>query len=434
MAADEVLETAPAEPGETASAAPGIPRGGTGGLTVLRVLRHREFAIFWSGLLVSMIGTWMQAFAQGLVVAKLSTSASALGWVNFAMSVPTLLLMPLGGVAADRWDRRKILIYAQWVMLALAVLTGYLLQSGRLELWHLYLIALVLGAATAYDLPAYQSFYPQLVAKEDLTQAISLNQATFHGSRIIGPALASAVVRAFGTAAAFYANAASFLAVIISLYFIRSRPPAAGGAPRSAGNMMREGVAYVRERPELQALLGITGVTTFFIFPNLAVLMPHYALHVLPVGEGGLGALMSFSGFGSLLGSLLLLNVPHGHRAAYISVAAGSIVAMLSLLAWAQTLWVAVAASAVLSLGIAFSVGLSSIMVQETVPDEMRGRVMSLYSLTFTGIMPFGALAIPKLADVVGMRWELQTSAALYAFGMLLLMVRLYRHYRDVKA
>src|SRR5438128_2696062 len=139
-----------------------------GGLAVLRVLRHREFAIFWGGQAISLVGTWMQAFAQGWVVTGLTTSAFALGLINFASSIPTLLLMPFGGVVADRVERRRILIYTQWAAMALALITGLLVQTHRLELWHLYGVALLLGVVTAFDLPAYQAFYPQLVERPDL--------------------------------------------------------------------------------------------------------------------------------------------------------------------------------------------------------------------------------------------------------------------------
>src|SRR5207248_2559655 len=197
-------DTSSQESGRTAPERPGPPAGSEGdgarreaasahraprrgGLAVLQVLRHREFAIFWAGQAVSLIGTWMQAFAQGWVVATLTTSARALGYVNFATSLPMLLLMPFGGVVADRRERRRILIATQWAMLILAAIMGALVAAHRLRLWHVYALSLALGVATAFDMPAYQAFYPQLVQREDLPQAISLNQATFHGSRIIGP-------------------------------------------------------------------------------------------------------------------------------------------------------------------------------------------------------------------------------------------------------
>ena len=397
-----------------------------GGFAVLRVLRHREFAIFWGGQAISLVGTWMQAFAQGWVVTGLTTSAFALGLVNFCSSIPTLVLMPFGGVTADRVERRRILVWTQLAMLILAALMGVLVALHRLQIWHVYVIALLLGVATAYDMPAYQAFYPQLVEREDLPQAISLNQATFHGARIIGPAAASVVVALWGTAAAFFANAASFVAVIISLGFVRPRPPGTTGHA-SAWSMMREGIQYVRDRPNVQSLLGLTGITTLFVFPNMAVLMPFYALHVLHVGAGGLGLMMSTSGAGALVGSVLLLTVPAERRVGRIAMAAATILVTLSVLAWSRHLWLSAAAIACQSLAISTSLGLASIIVQEMVPDALRGRVMSLYSLMFMGVMPFSALLITKLADWLGMRHELQLSALLYANGALLLMWRLHR-------
>lgn len=397
-----------------------------GGLAVLKVLRHREFAWFWGGQAISLVGTWMQNFAQSWVVANITDTAFALGLVNFMLSVPTLVLMPLGGVAADRIERRKILIYTQWLMLVLALLMGALVAAGKLQLWHVYLIAILSGVATAYELPAYQSFYPQLVEKEDLTQAISLNQATFHGSRIIGPGLAAWFVAMWGMAAAFFANAASFLFVIGGLLMIRPRPPANARGGSSAKNFMGEGFRYVKSRPELVSLLGITGITTLFIFPNLAVLMPFYAKHILATDAKGLGWIMAVSGFGSFIGAAMLLSVTPAVRIRRMIICTATIMITMSVLAWAHSLQVAVAAAGVQSFAIAHSLGLASIMVQEEVPNELRGRVMSLYSLMFTGVMPFAALIVTRLADAMGMRLELQCAGTLYGVLAILLMVRLH--------
>jgi MFS family permease len=316
-------------------------------------------------------------------------------------------------------------------MLFLAVAMGVLIATDRLQLWHLYVIALLLGVSSAYELPAFQSFYPQLVDRSEMSQAISLNQAAFHGSRIIGPALAGVLVKLWGTAAAFFANALSFVAVIISLSFIRSRPPATGAGAASAGTMMREGFQYVRERPCLQALLGITGITTLCVFPNMAVLTPYYAKHVLHVGADGLGMIMTMSGAGALLGAVLLLTVPREQRVERITLAMAVIVVTLSGLAWSRNLWFSVGAVALQSVAIATSLGLVSIMVQEMVPDELRGRVMSLYSLMFMGVMPFASLLVTSLVDRIGMRRELQISAVVYGLGACLLLWRLRRTWQE---
>lgn len=369
----------------------------------------------------------MQGFAQGWVVANLTKTAFALGLVNFLMSAPTLLLMPIGGVVADRMERRQVLIYTQWLMLVLSLIMGTLVVTGNLQLWHVYLIAIPTGIATAFELPAYQSFYPQLVEKEDLPQAISLNQATFHGSRIIGPALASAFVAAWGTAAAFFANSASFVGVIASLHMIKRRPPASTDRKSSARNFMGEGFRYVKERPALQSLLGLTGITTMFIFPNLAVLMPFYAKHVLNTGAGGLGWIMGVSGAGSLIGAMMMLSVPGDARMRRVALCTAAILGTITVMAWSQSLWLSVAACGIQSFAIAHSLGLVSIIIQEEVPNELRGRVMSIYSLTFTGVMPFAALLITAVADAIGMRIELQAAGILYAIGSAVLLVRLHR-------
>ena len=401
--------------------------------SVLHVLRSREFALFWSGQAISQTGTWMQQFAQGWVVTTLAGSALALASVNFAASIPMLILMPFGGVVADRMERRRILLVTQWVMALLAALMGVLIHAGRLQLWHVWVIALLLGLATAYDMPAYQSFYPQLVEPEDLPQAIALNQASFHGSRIIGPALASWFVARWGMASAFFVNAASFLAVIGSLLVIKARPAPAGGR-LSTRQFMAEGVRYVREHKNIMALFGLTAITTIFVFPNVTVLMPFYANHVLHAGPSGLGAIMVVSGAGALAGAMYLVVLPRSVRIRWIMIALVSVTLTLFALGWSRHLPLSAAAAAILSFGVSSSLGVASVMIQETVPDEFRGRVMSLYGLAFTGAMPFAALAVARLADVVGMRRELLFAAAAYLICGILLMPILRRTNRTTDA
>lgn len=399
---------------------------------VLQVLGNREFALFWSGQTISQTGTWMQQFAQGWVVTTLAGSALALASVNFAASIPMLILMPFGGVMADRMERRRILLVTQSVMAVLAVLLGVLIQAHRLRLWHVWLIALLLGLATAYDLPAYQSFYPQLVETEDLPQAIALNQATFHGSRIIRPAVASWFVALWGMAAAFFANGASFLAVIGSLLLIKPRA-ATAASPVGTRQFMAEGVRYVRERQNILALFGLTAITTIFVFPNVAVLMPFYVKHVLHLRPTGLGWIMAVSGIGALLGATCLLVLPRSVRIGWTMTALVVVALTLSALGWSRHLPLSVAAAAIASFGVASSLGLASIMVQESVSDAFRGRVMSFYALSFTGVMPFAALGVARLADVIGMRRQLLFAAAAYAICGMLLMPMLRRTHRETQ-
>jgi len=413
--------------GQGATVAADAPRAKPS--TVLGALRNREFALFWGGQAISQTGTWMQQFAQGWVVTTLASSAFALASVNLAASIPILILTPFGGVAADRMDRRRILLFTQSVLAVLAVVLGVLIQAGHLRLWHVWMIAVLLGLATAYDLPAYQSFYPHLVEREDLPQAIALNQAAFHGSRIVGPAIASWFVAQWGMAAAFFANGASFLAVIGSLLLIKPRDATGGRTNKRLS--MAEGVRYVREHPQIVALLGLTVITTMFVFPNAATLMPFYAKHVLQVGPGGLGVMMAASGAGAFLGAIFLLALPRRFRIGWITTALVVIALTLSALAWSRYLAVSAAAAAVLSFGISNTLGVASTMVQESVPDALRGRVMSLYSLAFTGVAPFAALAIARLADVIGMRRELLLAAVLYGICGVLLIPMLRRTNRE---
>jgi MFS family permease len=379
----------------------------------MRALRNREFLLFWGGQAISQTGTWMQQFAQGWVVTTLAASAFALASVNLAASIPILMMTPFGGVAADRMERRRILLVTQSVLAVLAVLMGALVQSGYLRLWHVWAIAGLLGLVTAYDLPAYQSFFPQLVEREDLPQAIALNQSAFHGSRIIGPAIASFFVAKWGMAAAFFANGVSFLAVIGSLLVIQPRPATGVKEPHNRLSMV-EGVRYVRDHPQILALLALTAINTTFVFPNATTLMPFYAKHVLEIGPGGLGTIMAVSGVGAFLGAIFLLALPREFRVHWITIALAVTAINLSALAWSGGLALSVIAVGILSFCIASTLGVASTMVQENVPDALRGRVISIYSLAFTGIAPFAALAIARVADLVGMRRELLFASALY--------------------
>ncbi|MGP0072069.1 MAG: MFS transporter [Bryobacteraceae bacterium] len=423
------MKTEPAHVGPAAALPPELLASGPP-RNFLGALRNREFTLFWSGQAISQTGTWMQQFAQGWVVTTLASSALALASVNLAASIPILILTPFGGVAADRVDRRRILLLTQTVLAVLAIALGVLIRAGHIQLWHIWLIAPLLGVATAYDLPAYQSFFPQLVDKEDLPDAIALNQATFHGSRIIGPAVASWLVAQWGTAAAFFANGASFLAVIGSLLLIQPKP-ASGGATVRTRLLMTEGVEYVREHPHIIALLGLTIITTLFVFPNAATLMPFYAYHVLRVGPGGLGVIMAISGGGAFLGAMFLRTLARTFRIRWILTALFVMPIAVFGLAWSHTLALSVAAEVILSFCVSSTLGLASTMVQESVPDGLRGRVMSLYSLAFTGVAPFAALAAARLADLIGMRRELIIAAVLYKLCGILLIPMLRKSNRE---
>lgn len=380
------------------------------------VLAERDFRVIWTGQAVSMVGTWMQMVAQGLLVLQLWNYAFALGALNFANAVPSLLVMLFGGVLADRMEKRRILIATQAVMMLLALAVGVLVVTGQVQYWMLIVATIALGIAFGYDMPAYQSLLPELVPQGKIGQAVALNSSTFHGSRMVGPAVAGAAIAAFGLAAAYFLNAASFLAVILSLLIIRYRPQARPAGPQaSALDGLREGLRHARGRPNIQAMLLLTGLNTTLIFPVLAILTPFYVKNVLHAGPAVLGALWAGGGFGSLLGALVLVWWNQQWRVARIWLGAAVAPIGLAIMAITRDPWVAIAIQPFVSFSFSSQLGLIQMMMQESTPAEFRGRVMSLHGMTFNGTMPLAALAISGVAGATGLPAVMLVCAAMYA-------------------
>jgi predicted MFS family arabinose efflux permease len=386
----------------------------------ISVLAERDFRVVWTGQAVSMIGTWMQMVAQGLLVLQLWNHAFALGALNFANAVPSLLIMLFGGVLADRMEKRRILIVTQAVMMLLALAVGLLIVTDQVQYWMLIVATILLGIAFGYDMPSYQALLPELVPPEKIGQAVALNSSTFHGTRMIGPAVAGAAIAAFGLAAAYFLNAASFLAVILSLLIIRYRPQPRPEGPRaSAIEGLKEGLRHARQRPNIQAMLLLTGLNTMLVFPVIAILTPFYVKDVLHAGPGVLGAVWAGSGFGSLLGALALVWWNRSMRAARIWLAVA--VAPIGLVAMALTRdpWVAIVVQPFVSFAFSSQLGLFQIMMQESTPGEFRGRVMSLNGIAFNGTMPLAALVISGVAGLTGLPSVMMACAALYGLAAL---------------
>lgn len=379
------------------------------------VLAERDFRVIWLGQAASMVGTWMQAVAQGLLVLSLWDSAFALGAVNFAQAIPSLLVMLFGGVLADRADKRRILLVTQIVMGALALALALLIVGDQARFWIIIVAAVLLGVAFGYDMPAYQSFLPDLVPPEKISQVVALNSSTFHGTRMIGPAVAGVIIGAFGLATAYFLNAASFLAVILSLLIVRSRPsPNEGARQMSALEGLRAGLAHARGRKNLQVLLLLTGLNTTLLFPSMAILSPYYVKNVLHEGAGMLGLFWGMSGVGSLIGALMLVWWPVQARALRVWLAA--LIGPVALIAMALTREPAVALAMAGLVSIAFSsqLGIFQAMIQESTPREFRGRVMSLHGITFNGTMPVAGLASAGIAAGLGLPLVMAVSAAAY--------------------
>lgn len=380
----------------------------------LGVLRTRDFRLYWLGQAVSLVGMWAQSMAQSWLVLELTASAFALGLANFAASAPALLLSPIAGAAADRHDKRRILLISQAILMLLAFALGVLVAVGQPALWQVLLLALALGVVAAFDMPANQAFVPELVDREQISKAIALNAATFHGSRLIGPAVAGALVGVLGLASAFFANGLSFLAVIASLLLIRPRGVHASARSGSQWDSIVIGVRYVRGHALIGALLTVTALTALLMFPILWITLPVYAHDVLEVDVAALGVLMAASGCGALVGAIGLLAVRRDQQLGRIQV--GLVVLPLAFLFLASTrsFPLAMIGVACSSFGSSVSMGLISTMIQEHVDPALRGRVMGLHTLTFMGVIPFSGLAVTGLVDLFGLPVVMQGVAVAY--------------------
>jgi MFS family permease len=379
----------------------------------LSVLRHRNFRIYWSGQAISLVGMWMQMVAQAWVIADITGDTTSIATVNLVSSVPMIALSLGGGVVADRFSRRRILMLTQCALAGCAFVYGWLVGSGHLTIERVYMLAVALGIAAAFDLPAQQALVPELVPPPDIPKAISLNQALFHGSRLLGPALAGLLMAVTTTSAAFYANGVSYFAVIISLAII-SAPPAASTKRQGGMAAFVEGLGYLRSRRDVRALIGFTGLTTAFVFPFLVVFMAITVKTVYHGDEMALGVIMASSGFGAMAGSLALTRVSGAQRGRVMTISCALAGLGLCGLSLVSSPWAAAALVVGMNVNVALALGLNSTILQITVPNELRGRVMSVQGMMFTGLMPITAYGLGQLADQIGMRLTIRLSSIAY--------------------
>ena len=396
-------------------------------LAAWQVLRGGPFARYMAGETISMLGTWMQQMAQGWVVAGLTTSAFSLGLINFCAGLPMLALTMHGGTVADRHDKRVILIVTQVVQILLALAIGWLVARGQIAVWHILVAGMLLGISTAFEMPAASALTPELVEKDQLAAAIAVDRSIFHATRLAGPAIGGWLIGWLGTASAFYANAASFLALIAAILTLhpRARGTDAEEALRQTG--MKEGFAYVRRDKPTLAMISLLATITTCISPFFMVMMPLYSRHVLGINAQSHGLLMGSSGVGAFVGSIWLLTISSEKRAAYLRGAAVVITACMLGLANAHAFWQAVVSMICLTLGTSTLFGLANTIVQERAPDAIRGRVSAIMGLSFFGILPFSGLLTSKFADVVGMRTAIGTGGIVFGLSA---AAMLYTHRR----
>jgi MFS family permease len=366
-----------------------------------RALSHRNFALFFTGQGLSLCGTWMQSLAQGWLVFRLTGSPFLLGLVGFASQAPVLVFGLIGGVAADRWPRHRLLVATQVLSLLQAAALAAWTLSGHITVGRILALAALLGLINALDMPVRQSFVADLVPHSDLPSAIGLNSSAFNAARIIGPSIAGVLVATVGEGLCFLLNALSFLAVIACLLSIRLTPKPA--APRErAAVLLAEGFRYARQTPHVRALLGLIAALSLTAMPY-AVLLPVYAGDILKVGPHGLGVLMAATGIGALAGALQIarrgsvrgLGTIIARSAAFFGLS-------LLVLAASTDLWLSMAALMAVGYGMISGMAGANTLLQSLVPDNLRGRIMSLYTLVFLGVAPIGSLLAGTAAARIG--------------------------------
>ena len=380
-------------------------------------LRYPNYRLWFAGQSVSLIGTWMQIVAQQWIVYEMTGSKFLLGAVSFAGSIPILFLMLPAGVLADRHPRRSILLYTQTGAMLLAFLMMLLLAQGVLEVWHVFVLAALLGVVNSVDAPARHSFIIEIIDdRKDLPHAIALNSTIFNLARVIGPAVAGIILAAWGAVWCFGANGLSFLAVIAGLLLMRiplSAESVLHRADRRIWEGVRDGLGYALRHPVILPAILITMTAGVFSF-SYSTLLPAFAVEVLHQGETALGLLNTAVGIGAVLGSLYMASRAHLGRRLPVLVL-GSVLFPLSLLAFAFC------GNYLLSLGFLVFAGFGLVvqntsinsLVQTLVDDNLRGRVMSLYLLSFFGAVPFGALQAGAVAQVLGPVTGMAISAGL---------------------
>lgn len=365
-------------------------------------LQVKNFRVYWFGMFVSLIGTWIQQVAQSWLVFQLTNSAFLLGVVGFLSSIPIFLLSLFGGVLADRLHKRNILIFTQVAFMLLAFLLAILTQFKLITPAQIMIIALLNGAVMAFDAPSRQSMVVELVGKNHLFNAIALNSVSFNSSRIIGPAIAGILVAAIGMSGCFYINAISFLAVIIALWTIKIKKGGNGNKSKGALEDLKEGLIFIRGNRLILALISMVSVVSLFGVAHI-ILMPIFANDILKVGVKGLATLMSVSGFGALIGALILARLgDFKFKGKLLSFSALLFSASLIVFALSKTYWLSLVTMFLVGGTSVTSIALVNTILQIRVEDKFRGRVMSVFMITFAGFMPFGNLLAGSLAQAWG--------------------------------
>ena len=405
------LETADAVE-STAETAALYSRSGRRLPKTFRSLQHRNFQLYFAGQLISVAGTWMQVVAQGWLVYQLSHSELMLGIVGFAAAIPALIISPWAGVVVDRVNKRNLLVGTQSTAMVLAFILAALTFTGLVQVWEIVVLAALMGAVNAFDGPARQAFVVEMVGREDLPNAIALNSLMFQGARVIGPALGGVLLATVGTAWCFFINGVSFLAVIVCLLLMRLTPRTQVLEIGSPWNDLKRGLRYVLLHRNIFALLTLALIFSVFGI-SYNTLLPAFVDQVLHADATSFGLLNAFIGVGAMIGAFIMARYgERGQRGRWLVWMILTFPFTLLLFAFNTQFILALGLAA--GLGVGFMLVFTSIntLLQTNVDDQMRGRVMGLYTLTFFGFAPFGNLAIGTLAEQWGLSLVIALSAA----------------------
>jgi MFS family permease len=372
-------------------------------LTVLRALKHRNFALFTAGQACALIGYWMQSIAQSWLLYRLTGSATLLGILGFAGSIPILLLAPLAGLWSDRANLHRTMYATQVLEMMQAIALATLAISGAIAPWHIVTLSMIMGVLVAVELPVRHAYLLELVgSKDDLPNAVAVTSLVGNTGRLVGPALAGVVIAAYGEGACFAINALTFVAVLVSFAMIRvtASPRSPHSAPILSG--LREGFRYAWSSVPIRLLLSALACVSLLATPYMT-LMPVLVREVFASGANTMGFLVGAAGFGAVSGTLFLASRANVRGLVriicYASIAAG---AALALLSWTGNVWIALPLLSVIGFGILVTSVSVNMILQTIVEDDKRGRVMSLYTVAFLGVSPFGAIGAGALADRLG--------------------------------
>jgi MFS family permease len=377
-----------------------------------RALQHRNYQLYFAGQLISVAGTWMQIVAQAWLVYQLSHSELMLGVVGFAAAIPALLVSPWGGVVVDRVNKRNLLVITQTSSMVLAFILALLTFANVIQVWEIVALAALGGVINAFDGPARQAFVVEMVGREDLPNAIAVNSMMFNGARVVGPALGGILLATVGTAWCFFINGVSFLAVIVCLLLMRLTPRTRVLEIGSPWSDLKHGLRYVLLHREIFALLMLALIFSVFGI-SYNTILPAFIDQVLHADATGYGVVNAFIGLGAVVGAFIMARYgERGQRGRWLIWVDLAFPIILFMFAYNPNFGLALLLAFGLGVGFMLTFTIINTLLQTNVDDQMRGRVMGLYTLTFFGFAPFGNLAIGILAEQWGMSLVIALSAA----------------------